>query len=81
MNILPTVAPKTQRRIYLGLAAFFAVDAFFSFFLGYQENVGYVSKLSEVALIGAALACYQAVRGEVKQDEIIRATPGAEDPS
>jgi hypothetical protein len=47
---------------------------------GFDTNVTYVSKLSELALAFACLAAYQSVRGERKADVLIDAVPGAEDP-
>jgi hypothetical protein len=76
----PKLGPEAQRRIYGFGAIGFTALSICSYLFGFQSNVAYVSKLSEVALVGACLACYQAVRGEVKQDIIIDAVPGAEHP-
>ena len=75
------LSPTAQRRIYAVLALGFFLMAVASYVFGFQSNVAYVSKLSELALIGAALACYQSTRGEIKQDVLIDAVPGAEQPA
>jgi positive regulator of sigma E activity len=77
---MPRLSVNAQRRTYLCGAVGFVVLAVLSRVTGFDTNVTYVSKLSELALAFACLAAYQSVRGERKADVLIDAVPGAEDP-